>query len=50
MAAEWLSEALIGYYPTGKSDAAWLGKNIPLENLWMGIPDSVEVEQALPWH
>jgi hypothetical protein len=46
MAAEWLSEALIGSYPTAWSDMTWLRKNIPLGNEWMGILDSVEVEQS----
>jgi len=45
MAAEWLSVALIGYYPTGRSDTAWLDKNIPFGNKMSEILGSVEVEQ-----
>jgi hypothetical protein len=45
MAAEWLNAALIGYYPTGPSEVALRGKNIPLRNEWMGILDFIDVEQ-----
>jgi hypothetical protein len=45
-----VGEALIGYYPTGLSDVTRPAKNIPLGNEWMGILDSVEVEQSMPCH
>jgi hypothetical protein len=46
MAAEWLSEALIGYYLTQWSETDLLAKNIPLGNKRRGILASVEVEQS----
>jgi hypothetical protein len=41
-----LSEAVIGYYLTQRSDTELLAKNIPLGNKRRGILASVEVEQS----
>jgi hypothetical protein len=44
MVNEWL-DALIGSYPTGRSEVTLAAKNIPLGNTRAGILGSVDVEQ-----